>query len=356
MNSLYQHSINTILKNQQKSGAILASPNFPTYQYSWFRDGSFSAYALQQAGHFFEAGKFHLWASKVILRYQDKIVSCINGAKKTGKLVASSCLHSRFTEAGEEVSGNWGHHQLDGLGTWLWALGEFLKNLGDPADYASCFSAADLASEYLTALWKLPCSDCWEENETLQHTYTLASIYAGLQSYSEIREGNKSRQVAGDIRRFIIKNCHKDGVFVKSIGLSSVDANLLGLWVPYAVVDWSDPVFQATLSQIEYQLATPIGVHRYAADTFYGSGEWVLLTAWLGWAYARAGLPEKAKQISAWVEHQQDDNGDLPEQVPHALFAEQEYDVWVRRWGPIAKPLVWSHAKYVILINSILAV
>ena len=161
MDSLYQHSIKTILKNQKKSGAILASPNFLTYQYSWFRDGSFSAHALLQAGYLQEAGNFHLWASRVILRFRDKMAFCVSETKKGGDLVASSCLHSRFTEDGEEVPGNWGHHQLDGLGTWLWALGEFWKKLENPAGYECCLEAADLAREYLAALWELPCSDCW---------------------------------------------------------------------------------------------------------------------------------------------------------------------------------------------------
>ena len=189
----------------------------------------------------------------------------------------------------------------------------------------------------------------------LQHTYTLAAIYAGLRSYAEIKKDAETLLVAEQIRRFILGCCQEDGAFVKSIRLSGVDANLLGLWVPYKVVDWSDPLFQSTLLKIKSQLATPIGVHRYLADTYYGSGEWVLLTAWLGWAYSEAGLFEKAKEITAWIEEQQDDQGNLPEQIPHALFNQPEYDNWIQRWGPIANPLVWSHAKYVILINSIQA-
>nr|MBI2904378.1 glycoside hydrolase [Chloroflexota bacterium] len=46
MTDLYRQSIEIILRNQTASGAYLASPNFPTYHYCWFRDGSFIAYAM----------------------------------------------------------------------------------------------------------------------------------------------------------------------------------------------------------------------------------------------------------------------------------------------------------------------
>jgi GH15 family glucan-1,4-alpha-glucosidase len=353
MDSLYQHSIKIILQNQKDSGAILASPNFPTYQYAWFRDGSYTAHALLQAGYLKEAGQFHLWASRVVLGFREKMQQCIADAQAGRPIIASACLHSRFSADGEEVPGNWGHHQLDGLGTWLWSLGEYWKKLHNPAGYESCLQAAELTVEYLSALWLLPCSDCWEENETLKHTYTLGAITAGLRGYAEMSDDANVLRTAQQIQKYIFYACQMDGAFTKSIGLCGVDANLIGLCVPFEVVSWSDPVFQATLAKIENQLATPVGVHRYAEDTYYGGGEWVLLTAWLGWAYARAGDLEKAKTICAWVEAQQDENGSLPEQIPHALFNPQEYEIWVKRWGPVATPLVWSHATYILLKHAV---
>ena len=35
---------------QSESGAILACPAYPTYRYSWLRDGSFCAAALDAGG------------------------------------------------------------------------------------------------------------------------------------------------------------------------------------------------------------------------------------------------------------------------------------------------------------------
>ena len=39
----------------------------------------------------------------------------------------------------------------------------------------------------------------------------------------------------------------------------------------------------------------------------------------------------------------------LPEQVTGHLLAPASYDEWVERWGPIATPLLWSHAMFVTL-------
>ena len=77
MASLVQHSLAVLLRNQDASGAFLASPNFPTYQYSWFRDGSFISYALDLAGCTQDADRFHLWCAKTVLRHADKIERCI---------------------------------------------------------------------------------------------------------------------------------------------------------------------------------------------------------------------------------------------------------------------------------------
>ena len=43
------------------------------------------------------------------------------------------------------------------------------------------------------------------------------------------------------------------------------------------------------------------GVRRYLGDTFYGGGEWTLLTAWLGWERVLAGDREGYLECKGWV-------------------------------------------------------
>jgi GH15 family glucan-1,4-alpha-glucosidase len=94
-------------------------------------------------------------------------------------------------------------------------------------------------------------------------------------------------------------------------------------------------------------------VHRYLADTYYGGGEWLLLSAWLGWYYAEQGQREKAVSLLRWIEAQADDEGNLPEQVSTHVLAPQCLATWKARWGPIASPLLWSHAMYLILRRAL---
>src|SRR5690606_20461912 len=84
-------------------------------------------------------------------------------------------------------------------------------------------------------------------------------------------------------------------------------------------------------------------------DTYYGGGAWVLLALWLAWYYAVAGETARARALVAWAEDQADAEGNLPEQVNTAMLAPASYAGWVAQRGPIARPLPWSHAKYLIV-------
>src|SRR5690606_8417391 len=265
---------------------------------------------------------------------------------------ASRCLHSRFTLIGREVPGEWGHHQLDGLGTWLWAVTSSPTFRAHLATSQHVRAAAALVAEYLSALWMYPCSDCWEENEGGVHTFTLAAVAAGLSSYAACTGDENTARTATQVHSFIVDRCVSDGRFVKSVGEDAVDANLIGLYQPYGIMPWSDARLQATLSRIERELLTP-GLHRYRGDSYYGGGEWVLLSAWLGLAYAKAGETQKAMAQLKWVEAQASPDGLLPEQVPHALFAPANLDTWIERWGLTATPLLWSHAQYLLLAKAL---
>jgi GH15 family glucan-1,4-alpha-glucosidase len=53
------------------------------------------------------------------------------------------------------------------------------------------------------------------------------------------------------------------------------------------------------------------------------------------------------------VEAQADADGELPEQVPVNLNDPAYLPVWRERWGEIARPLLWSHAKHLILREAL---
>ena len=349
MTTLFQRSIEIILDNQSSTGAYLASPNFPTYHYCWFRDGAFIAYAMNLVGQHESAARFHNWAAAAVNARADIVERAVAKAGRGEPLTGGDFLHTRYALSGGDAVGGeeWPNFQLDGFGAWLWGMGEHLRSsgLGLPAEWRQ---AAGLVADYLSALWWLPCYDCWEEFPDRVHPHTLAAIYGGLQAHAQFA-GVDHDSFLKTIKKFLYERAVAEGHFVKFVGSAEVDSSLIGLAIPYRVVDPNDPLMRNTVERIERDLRRGGGLHRYAADAYYGGGEWILLTAWLGWYYAEVGEWEKAEAALHWIEMQADSALQLREQVPQTLNDPTYYAPWRERWGNIANPLLWSHAKYIIL-------
>lgn len=351
MTSLYQSSVEIILENQSASGAYLASPNFETYHYCWFRDGAFIAFAMDLAGRSESAKRFHNWATDTVIRRKSVVEKALEKARQGERLTKASILDTRYAVDGSKSTSDWPNFQLDGFGTWLWSLEQHIQETGTSLT-SEWQEAIDLVAAYLTALWQRPCYDCWEEFPQEVHLYTLAAIHAGLSSWGRLRKIT-NYDVPNDIKKFILEYGIWQGHFVKYVGANIIDASLLGLAVPYEIVVPDEPLMQKTVKFIESSLMHGGGLHRYATDTYYGGGEWILLTAWLGWYYSKLGLKDEAHKMLNWIQDQANSDGFLPEQLPKTLNDPSYYEPWRQRWGDIATPLLWSHAMYIILCNSL---
>lgn len=380
MTDLYQHSIDVILRCQAPSGAYVASPNFDSYAYCWLRDGSFTAHAMDRVGEHESARAFLRWTSRTIERHAHRIERAITRVEDGQALRAGDYLPTRFTVEGEEAGEQWWDFQLDGYGTWLWAAAEHLRRTNDRALRRELGGSVALTARYLVHLWRLPGYDLWEEHADYLHPYTLSAIYGGLRAAFSLGAPLPGT-VLSQIRNLVLAkgSLSPRGPLVKSFApemapatvladrapifhdsgdantiTSAVDASLVGASTPYRLLEPEHPNMRATVSRIEAELQRPGGgVYRYRGDSYYGGGEWVLLAAWLGWHQAEASEPERARALLRWVEAQADGDGNLPEQVSDHLLAPERYEEWRRRWGPVASPLVWSHAMYLILVHAL---
>jgi GH15 family glucan-1,4-alpha-glucosidase len=372
---LYKKSIETILASQSQWGSYVASPNFPTYQYCWLRDGSYIAHAMDTAGEYESAAAYFKWVGRTIQKFSYKVEEARLRLAAGSPMGKDDLLHTRYSLDGDEVyvDNTWGNFQIDGYGTWLWALNEHVKCSGDLSLLRSLKEPIEITLRYLELVWKLPNYDCWEEHPEYLHTYSLSTVYAGFQAASEMARlaqlsltGIQVDLLAEDVRKFILKFGVKNGRLIKYFcppgvesvtrltGNDGVDASLLAVFMPYQMLQPHDPIALSTVASIEEDLHhSGGGVYRYKTDVYYGGGEWILLTAWLGWYYTSVNEMDKAQTLCKWIESQADENGQLAEQVSeHTLFPEH-YAPWVKRWGPIAKPLTWSHAMYLILVHAI---
>jgi GH15 family glucan-1,4-alpha-glucosidase len=350
--ALARRSVEIILANQAPSGAYPASPTFPVYRYCWLRDGAFIADAMSRAGEVASAEAFFGWCAKVLTSRRAQVESLLARRHAGQAIPAAEFLHTRYTLDGAEADTEWWNFQLDGYGAWLWALDAHARRHGRSIE--PFVDGAKLSAAYIAAFWDLPSYDWWEEHADHRHSSTLAAIYAGLRA-TERWPGvspagrNAAAEAASAIESAVRSDASRLGHLTKWIGGTAVDASLVAVSTPFELLTPGDPLMRATVERIEAGLVDEGGVHRYASDTYYGGGEWLLLSALLGWHLLRSGDESGALRQLGWVAAQATPAGELPEQVDTHLLAPEAEQAWLDRWGPIATPLLWSHAMYLTL-------
>jgi GH15 family glucan-1,4-alpha-glucosidase len=353
LEGLARHSVAVIEKNQAETGAYIASPSFRVYRYCWFRDGAFIADAMSRAGRVASAEAFFGWCARILTDRSETVLEQIEARRRGEPIASSELLHCRYTADGSEAPEEWWNFQLDGYGGWLWALGEHARR--HPVEGHGYAEAAALCAEYLTTFWAEPSYDWWEENPGHRHTSTLAAIAAGLRSAaaSELLDARvradavrAADEITGEVRTRAVTA----GRLTKWLDGDGIDASLVACATPFRLLEPDDPLMIETVRVIEQTLRSAGGgVHRHPDDSYFGGGEWPLLSALLGWYYQDVGRQEDARAQLSWIVAQATASGDLPEQVDTNMLVPEAKETWEQRWGSVATPLLWSHAMLLTL-------
>lgn len=358
LDALVHRSIEVIAEHQDVGGAYPASPTFPVYRFSWFRDGAFIADAMSRAGRHDSAQRFFQWCAGVINTRSETIDDLIARAGRGESIGRDEHLPTRYTLDGRPTGEDWWDFQLDGYGTWIFMLAEHRRRTasGEPDDVLS--AAVARCVDYLCEFWGEPCFDWWEEHVDDVHVSTLASIEAGLRAAatSGLVTGDRAERAAATAAR-IVERIERDGVIdghlIKTLGRGDrVDASLIAAFVPFGTFAPDGDLATATYDRIVADLA-PDGVHRYLGDTYFGGGRWVVLAGFVGAFEAVTGRSDEALRRLVWMCDQQTADGLLPEQMTAHTLDPSYIDEWVERWGPVATPLLWSHAMYITLADEI---
>ncbi len=344
-----QAAVRAMLACQQPNGALVASPDFEQYYYCWLRDSSFAAYALDRCGEHDASARYHDWASGAIAGIGQQIDAAVE-RRLAGETIAPHLLPpTRFNLDGSVAADDWPNFQVDGYGTWLWALREHLSSADREQLPARWRDSAGLAARYLAAFALDACYDVWEENAEGVHSSTLACVYGGLLAAAELLEDPDLRDRARDVQSHVRMTADAAGRLQKSTISTEVDASMIWLATPFALVDDRDPLFEEALREITEELTFEGGIRRFPSDTFFGGGSWPVLTASLGWHHAAAGDLATARQCLAWVAEHVDAQGRLGEQFGGERRLPEKYTEWTDRWGHPARDLLWSHAMYTVL-------
>ena len=97
-------------------------------------------------------------------------------------------LHTRYSLDGYEDTQDegWGNFQIDGYGTWLWALAAHIRATGHVSLLSEFSVSISTTVRYLRLVWDQPNYDCWEESPEYIHPYSVAAVYAGFSAMEEL--------------------------------------------------------------------------------------------------------------------------------------------------------------------------
>ena len=298
---------------------------------------------------------FHKWATRIILEREEKIASLIRRQKQGEKIAADEHMHCRYTIDGKESNEKWTNLQLDGFGTWIWSLDEFLAR-GNALPLAT-YRAVETLIGYLATFWQINTYDWWEESFGHQHVANLGSIAVGLERCSKWPHiSEDSRISAADAAEEIMTLIRQEGLFngrlAKWINGNGLDASLIALIAPFELFPGNEGISKATVDAVASVLGT-FGTYRHADDWYFGGGKWPLLSCFLGLAYISLGDEAKAQEILNWVATVTNEDLELPEQLDRPLLQPEKRAQWIDQWGEPAVPLLWSHAMYLSLYSAL---
>lgn len=371
--NLYKRSLLIVRTQIDNRGAILAANdtdimkfNRDTYSYMWPRDGAFVSMALADAGYPNLCEKFFYFCRDALTR-DGYMLNKYHPDGSTG-----SSWHPKYKNGEVQLP-----IQEDETALVLVALRKYYEKYRSIEVIRELFGdmilkMADWLSSYTdeTTGLPLPSYDLWERERDV-HTYTSASVYAGLKAaayLSEITGHLRSAKIydhkAERIRDAILKYLYseEDGRFLRSVSLRNgkitarnniVDASVSQVWA-MGVLPADDYRVRQTMEAINIYLTVSTnigGLARYVNDDYHydfnklsfrevTGNPWIITTLWETDYQIENAKRKKDLEIPQrtlkWVVKMANSAGILPEQM-HPITGE----------ALSVAPLTWSHASFI---------
>lgn len=373
---LYRQSLLIIRTQIDHGGAIIAANDSDVseratdnYSYSWMRDGSFVANALDTVGY-----------PEISRKYFEFCARCMHAdgyffQKYSPDGTLGSSWHPRWdnyrkvamTPIQEDESALvlwalWRHYEQDRDVDFVRDL--YKKMIVPVADFIERFRNAD--SKLPNPSWNL-----WEDRLGV-HTFTCSTVVAGLRAganfadlFGDSDRAEKYRTAADEVVEAMRNHLYSPslGRFLRSLQANgdeltpdpTIDASLFGIFY-FGCFDANDPIVVGTMNAVEDELTNKTafgGVARFQGDGYMRVSEsvtgnsWFICTLWIAEYYiakaANAREMVRPLEILQWVCERALPSGVLAEQVDPLTGDELS-----------VSPLTWSHSTFVATVNSYL--
>ncbi|TSC61970.1 MAG: phosphorylase kinase alpha/beta subunit [Parcubacteria group bacterium Gr01-1014_48] len=321
-----------LLRNDR--GVFVASPS-QDYQACWIRDQLYSTFAYFYTG---ETKKF-TEGVQIVFDILHKSRLRIESAIYRTPTVGHEFIHAKYHhESLDEITNDWGHHQIDAIGLFLYAVGFSYTNKIAVFRTAEDLELIQLLVQYLISIryWESRDNGMWEEGMEL-HASSLGAAVCALESLS-FQKLAAVPQEAIDLGREALFTLLPN----ETVSRTEDMAQLSLMW-PYNIIPRE--IQDSILKRIMDRLVQSKGLNRYWGDTYYRSengisGEWTMGFFWLSIVYSERGDPARAKY---WYERglkTVTKDGHVPE-----LYQNGEPNV--------NTPLGWAHALAIIAEKKI---
>jgi phosphorylase kinase alpha/beta subunit len=246
----------------------------------------------------------------------------------------------------EEITDEWGHHQLDIFGLFLFKTGDLMKQgFRVIRSNEHVQVVKDILSYLWTARWDSePDFGMWEEGPEL-HSSSVGAVLAGLtmwhdHGYYDYKYKNHI-DISGMIpvsERFLEDGAHAlDLLLPRESASRPYDLAQLSLLWPYNILKDRFELQEELIDNIEKHLVRAHGVVRYPGDRYFNANHaelegneahWPIGLAWLSIAYSKLTLQaartgatraridhflERAKQHLVHLEEIATPDGRIPE-------------------------------------------
>lgn len=328
--------------------------NLDTYAYVWPRDAAWVAVTLDEAGFWSFTSKFYS------SMFKSFTADGYLAQKFNPDWTLGSSWHPWTAKTHRSLN-----FQEDETATVIYGLWRHFTESRDYHTLREVFDVVERAADFMTQFrderLKLPLEsfDLWEERLGV-HTYTVASVYAGLRAASNLAKvlgeqgkaekwGRAAQEVWEAAKAHLFNR--ERGAFFRTVNVDSgrivgvdptLDSSTLGV-VLFGLLEPSDPLAESNSRTLEGALWVKGvgGLARYENDYYQRvqqgvpGNPWIITTMWLAQYYALRGELKRAQGLLSWARGVKTSTNLLPEQVNP------------RDGSPLSVvPLLWSHAEY----------